>query len=192
MIAAPAFHFDEANHTYTLDGVVIPSVTQLLEKGGLVDGAAYFTEESRKRGTEVHRLCQNYDLGALDVNNFQSPYRGYVMAYVAAMKALKPEWHHIEEADVHFDFRFGGRPDRGGLVFGRMSAGELKSAAKAAHHAIQTALQAILFAQHWHIPAEMIQRLCFYLKSTGRFVIEEHTDPRDFLTARKLIREHCR
>lgn len=189
---ATAFRFEEADHTYWIGDARVPSITQLIERGGLLGaGAAFYTEASRDRGHEVHRLCADFDLGVLDLPRLESPHRGYVLAYIAASVGLKPEWDDIEEADAHPHYRFAGRIDRAGLVLGRQTVAELKSAAKAKHHPVQTALQAILRSWRHGLPAEQYQRLVIYLKNTGKFSVERHDDPRDFVEAFRLIREFC-
>lgn len=192
MIAAPVFRFDAERHEYFYNDARIPSVTQLLDLGGLVNGKEYFTEESRRRGRAVHALAMDFDLGVLDLPRLESPYRGYVLGYVEACRKLLPKWEQIEVADVHPEFRFGGRIDRVGVVLERQTIAELKTAAKAKHHAIQTALQAILkSATAPCLPAERWQRLTVYLKHSGKFVVEAHEDPRDFHEAMRLIKEFC-
>lgn len=189
MIAAPSFRYDELDHAYYLNDQRIPSITQLIEMGGLVNGKDYFTEESRQRGTEVHALCADWDMRALDPLTVTSNRRPYLLAYIAACDALKPEWEAIEEADVHPDYKFAGRTDRVGRVLGLRSVVEIKSAAKARHHPVQTALQAILAAARWPLPHEHWQRVVFYVKHTGKFSVETHGDRRDFDTAFRLIKE---
>lgn len=192
MITAPSFRFNEAEHAYYLGDKRIPSITQLLDMGGLVNGAQYFTEESRRRGTEVHQLCADYDMGALDPATVTSNRRPYLMAYVAACAALKPKWDAIEEADVHPVHGFAGRTDRVGFVLNRQTVAEIKSATKARHHAIQTALQAVLASVRWPLPAEHWQRLVVYVKPTGKFSVDRHEDRRDFDVAMDLIRRFAR
>lgn len=189
---AAAFRFIEADHSYWLGDRRVPSVTQLLDMGGLVNGGAYYTEESRRRGTAVHAMTADLDMGALDLANRDLPYRGYVLAYSAAVDALKPSWSSIEVADVHPGYGFAGRIDRLGDVCRRFSVVEVKTAAKAKHHAVQTALQAILTSTRARLAPEMIQRLTIYLKDTGRFSVESHEDRRDFDVAHDLIRRFCR
>lgn len=191
MSTAPAFHYDDAAHAYTLNGRPVLSITQLIEKGGLVSGLEFFTEASRQRGTEIHRLCTLFDLGALDLAALNSPYAPYVLAYIEACQQLKPELIEIEEAVYHPDYRLAGRPDRVWRVMNLQTVAEIKSAAKAKHHAIQTALQAIVLSAHHPLPPEQWQRLVIYVKKTGRFSVERHDDPRDFHTAYGLIKEFC-
>lgn len=192
--AGPVFRFDDLDgeHAYYLDDVRIPSITQLIERGGLIKGGDFFTDASRDRGLEVHRLCADFDMGVLDVARLETPRRGYVLAYVAACAALRPSWDAIEVADVHPGYRFAGRTDRLGTVLRRRSVVEIKSAAKAGHHAVQTALQAILASARWPLPAESWCRLTIYVKASGKFTVEQHTDRRDLDVAMRLIKEFCR
>lgn len=212
MILAPVpFSFDAADHSYRIGDVRVPSITQLLKMSGHVDDR-YYTEESRQRGTAVHELTKDFDLGALTLPSLDSLHRGYVLGYIAACEALKPEWDQIEEPDVHPTFMFGGRPDRIGTVMGRKTVGEIKSGCKPSladlvytdnegievrvrrfsnAHEVQTALQAILVSWRVGLPPEQWQRLCIYVKRSGRFSVERHDNPRDFDEAYRILKEYA-
>ena len=63
------FEFDPAAHRYTLGGIVLPSVTQILR--GLDDFSnvpARVLEKARDRGNRVHAACNLDVLGTLDEN----------------------------------------------------------------------------------------------------------------------------
>jgi hypothetical protein len=192
-MSATEFRFDVAAHEYFLNGTLVPSITQMIEQCGLVD-ADWYTEESRVRGTAVHDLTAAYDLGALDPATCGSKYRGWLLGHVAAMKMLRPKWTHVEEPFVHGRLRFGGRPDRLGLVFQLRSLLEIKSGAMEKSHQIQTALQAILVAAEsgFAIPPEHWNRLALYVKPNGKFKLEQHKDRADFDEARRIIQRCCR
>ena len=191
MIVAPVpFSFDAADHVYRIGDVRVPSITQLLKLSGHVDDR-YYTEESRQRGTAVHELTKDFDLGALTLPSLDSLHRGYVLGYIAACEALKPAWDQIEEPDVHPTFRFGGRPDRIGTVMGRQTVCEVKSGVKAKHHAIQVAMQTILISWRVGLAPEHWQRLCLYVRRTGRFSVEVHDNPRDFDEAYRILKEYA-
>lgn len=77
--------FDDASHTYIVDGVIVPSVTQILKvkfgnKYNNVDRATL--ERAANRGTQIHKaiedLCK-YDLddGTKEVHNFKFLQRSY-------------------------------------------------------------------------------------------------------------------
>lgn len=187
-----AFHFDPVEHRYTtLDGATLPSITQMLHITGHIDDR-FYTEESSARGVAVHDLTAHYDLGALDPSTLVSSYKGYVLAHVAAMHALRPEFLSVEEPDAHPYFRFAGRPDRVAKIFSVKSIVEIKTGAPEPWHALQTALQAILVAWRGSLPPHLHQRLAVYEKASGRFNVQHHRDRKDFDTAMRIIKECCR
>lgn len=56
--------FNPTDHTYTTDGRVVPSVTQILKAvGAYGPGAGFWGDDSRQRGTLVHRLVAAYNYG---------------------------------------------------------------------------------------------------------------------------------
>jgi hypothetical protein len=186
------FRFDAQHHDY-IDletGDVMPHITGMLERAGLIDDT-WYTEESSARGTAVHKLTADYDLGALDVATCVSRYRGYLLGHVTAMQILQPEILSVEEPIVHPVHRFGGRPDRDVIIRRLRGVLEIKSGGEEKSHQIQTALQAELVALEAGIPPEGLQRTCLYLKDKGKFKVVEHKDRRDFDEARRVIRLCC-
>jgi hypothetical protein len=185
------FRFDAVHHDY-IDietGGVFPHITGMLEQTGWVDDT-WMTEESSIRGSAVHRLTANYDLGALDVASCVSEWRGYLLSHVKAVSMMvpRPIWLGVEEPLVHPTMRFGGRPDRDAMLYRMRGVLEGKTAAPAKSHQIQTALQAILVSVGAGIPAEALIRLCLYWKHDGKFTLIEHKDRRDFDEAYRVIR----
>lgn len=201
------FAFDANRHEYvdTDAGEVLPHITGMLEACGWIDDR-WYTEEGCTRGQVVHRLTTDYDLGAIErPGEVVAKYKGYLLAHVAAMKIIRAEWRHVEEPLVSRAHRFGGRPDRVGLVYAAQAVCEIKSGAipaparpagsradpSANSHQIQTALQAILVSDELRLPAEAIQRHALYLKDNGRFRLIPHNDLRDFDEARRVIARCC-
>jgi hypothetical protein len=187
------FRFDAIDHVYiALDtGEQLPHITGMLERTGWID-TTWFSEEGSDRGTCVHELTKHYDLGSLDARTCVSPFRNYLIAYVAATGIVRPQWEAIEEPLVHWGYRFAGRPDRTGTAYGCRTQAEIKSGNPSKADAIQTALQAILSAgARGGLPAEHYERLAFYLRPSGRFKVERFHDRRDFDEARRIIRECC-
>ena len=187
------FRFNADRHEYTdlASGVVLPHITGMLQRTGWIDDV-WFTEESSERGTAVHKLTADYDLGALDVESCVSVFRGYLLGHVKAVGILRPEFMAVEEPIVHPYFHFGGRPDRVVKIGGLLGVLEIKSGVPAKSHAVQTALQAILVSADGSLPAEMHARFCLYLNDGGKFKVEEYTRRQDFDEARRIIRHCCR
>lgn len=198
---APAFRYDASCHEYLNDltGEVYPHISYLLERAGLVDDR-FYTEESSVRGTAAHKLATDYDLGAIDhPEDVVSNVKGYFLGYVKAVQAVRPEFSSIEQPRVHPMFRYGGRPDRGGLIYDargvlEIKTGQQQSVAGPARpteraHRVQTALQAILIAPWFGaVPAVQLSRWVLYLKPNGKFRLFPHEDRRDFDEAMEIIR----
>ncbi len=58
----PEFKFAEDTHTYTLDGVVLPSITTVLPYSSYGDNT-----EAMERGKAVHRACYLANIGKSDI-----------------------------------------------------------------------------------------------------------------------------
>jgi hypothetical protein len=81
-----ALVFDEATHTYTLDGERLPSVTQILQRAGAIDFSHIpptILEAARERGTAVHKAVHYFNENDLDVDVFRVAFPDY-WPYVSA------------------------------------------------------------------------------------------------------------
>lgn len=119
--------FDPAAHRYTLGTRVLPSVTQVLS---LVapEHAAWYTEESRERGTAVHLACQQIDEGHAEEATFEtSPAAGYIGAYCDFVSMMQPIWEHIEYRVVDELAGYAGTLDRAGVVQGQRVIVDIKT-----------------------------------------------------------------
>lgn len=186
--------FDADEHSYTaLDtGEELPHVTGMLEYCGYTD-STFYTDDGRERGTAVHHLTANYDLGALDLTACVSRYRPYLLGHALAMSILKPELLAVEESLVHPVYRYGCRPDRVWRLAGVLAVCDEKSGEPDKAHMIQTALQAICVSvEHDNIPPHMIERYALYLSPKGKFKLEQHKDRKDFDRAQEVIRRCCK
>lgn len=190
MLKPVEFRFDHDAHVYSVGGRVIPNVTSMLQKTGWVD-PTYYTDDVRERGRAVHQLTAEYDLGALDVSRLVSKYRGYVLAHVAAMQALKPTWIAIEEPEVHPTYLFGTRPDRVGKLYRVLSIVDEKSGYKDKAHPIQTALQAVCISWRYKLAPEAMPRYGLYVKASGRFQLVPHPKRSDIDEAYRIIKACC-
>lgn len=70
--------FDEETHTYLVDGIIVPSVTQILKVrfGGKYDWVNHKTlQAAAERGTRIHKAIEDhclcgYDDGSQEIRNF--------------------------------------------------------------------------------------------------------------------------
>ena len=126
------FLFDEGTHTYTLDGVVIPSVTEICAP---ITCGKYppvgVVQQAAARGTRVHELCALYDMDALP-DEIEAELVGYVKAWAAFCRDYKPVWKHIElplYGEIDPGQPFAGTLDRIGDIDGRTRVVDIKTAA---------------------------------------------------------------
>lgn len=89
--------FDAASHTYTVDGVVIPSVTQVL---GILDDLSMIKPDvlrlAADRGTAVHRMVDMYNSNLLDIGSLDDQLLEYFTAY---MDFLSDTGFKVEESE---------------------------------------------------------------------------------------------
>lgn len=110
--------FDEATHTYRIDDIVVPSVTEICsiltaDKYASGSGAV---EGARARGTAVHELCEAYDYGVLD--EAPEELAGYVQAWGAFCRDYQPTWLYIERPMWSRVWGMAGTCDRVGVIDG--------------------------------------------------------------------------
>jgi len=96
LLTAPTgLTFDAATHTYRLDGVVVPSVTQILRASGLIDFTGIpesILEAARVRGTIVHQAIALFNEGDLDLEQFAVDFPEY-LPYLAAWQDFCRQRH---------------------------------------------------------------------------------------------------
>lgn len=157
------FAFDEATHTYTLDGETLPSVTQILRAEGFINHA--FTDPwYAERGKAVHKATELYDLGTLDESTIDPCINGYIDAWKKYLNDTRysPELSLIEKPFYHPVRKYAGTIDRKGK--------DIKSGAPEAWHVLQaSAYEDLLLVNTDYVSRgwEMI-----YLQEDGNYKVK--------------------
>jgi hypothetical protein len=158
--------FDPATHIYKLDGVVIPSVTQVLADVGLSpDYPAEQRQFYLNRGTAVHRACELLVAGKLDKNNTDPRLHGYVDSFDRFLQrtGFKPDL--VEHRVWSEAYLVGGSLDYCGPLNGVQTILDVKSGEPAAAAALQTAAYAYLLKESHGLVAS--RRLTLRLDPDG-------------------------
>lgn len=139
--------FDEATHTYSIDGVAVPSVTEICsiltaDKYGEGSGAV---EGARARGTAVHELCEAYDYGTLD--EVPGELAGYVQAWAEFCRDYQPTWLYIEHPVWSRKYGIAGTCDRVGIINGTTCIVDIKTTSSMDRQS-KLALLAQLYGYH--------------------------------------------
>lgn len=125
--------FDEATHTYTLDGVELPSVTSIIrylavDKANNADHNMALI--ARERGSAVHEATVMYDYSGEIPDDFPAEYAPYLEAYVQFVRDYKPKWELIEHPMADETAGFAGTLDRFGLIDDEYAILDIKTSYK--------------------------------------------------------------
>lgn len=114
----------DADHVYRDEhGIVLPGVTDVIRAASLSgDAAAFYTEESRTRGSLVHELTRRFDDGADDtelVGRFGPGHLGFLDAWKRFLEDQRAEVVLVEHIVHNKNLRYAGTLDRTLNVPGR-------------------------------------------------------------------------
>lgn len=113
----PVITFNEAEHSYTINGFPCLSVTQVLESAGITNIArvpAEVLEAARKFGNAGHKLLELYDYNDLDEGpgGFSEPLRPYLECWKKFKEDTGADIKYIEDRVGSERFQFCGTLDR--------------------------------------------------------------------------------
>ena len=102
--------FDKEQHIYRSNGIVIPSVTQILLAEHFID-ETWFTEWSRDKGSMVH-LAIKYDIaGELNEETLDEEIRPYLSAFRKFMSETGFKVERSEIPAINIIYYYAGTPD---------------------------------------------------------------------------------
>lgn len=178
--------FDEASHTYTWDGIKIPSVTTVLSP--LVDYSMVHPEvleRGRQLGSAVHRMTELYDLDDLDETSLQP----VMLKYLDAWKKFREDTNFvpdtIEKRMYHPIHRYCGTSDRTGVIRGKKAVIDIK---KMMSLGPVIGVQLAAYQAMHNLEQEGItHRYALGLRPDGTYRLEPYTDPSDFAVFLSLL-----
>lgn len=126
--------FDTEKHLYLLNGIKIPSCTEILTAGGFSDYSCVrrgVMEKSANDGAIIHKLTEFNDRGTLDDGSVDPKLVELLDDYNKVLKArgiqFFDEW--IERPVYHPSYKYGVTPDRIGKYKGEVAVFEIKTTA---------------------------------------------------------------
>lgn len=127
----PELTFNEFNHTYRLDELIIPSVTTLMKPLSddfyrAVDPEVL--EKAAKRGTAIHNAVENF--AQFGIEDIPPAYGGYFQAFRTWWELRKPEVLATECRVYHKILRYAGTADLICVIGGRVMLVDYKSSAQ--------------------------------------------------------------
>lgn len=130
--------FDPGPHVYRYNGVVVPSVTQILKP---LENWDFLDEEAKafysERGTEVHRVTALDDLEDLVEESVDPTLTGYLKSWRLLRRDPDIKVLSVEEFVFHPLLRVAGTMDRRMLIKRRHAVLDIKAGVKLASHGVQ-------------------------------------------------------
>jgi hypothetical protein len=199
--------FDDATHTYTLDGTVLPSVTQVIHASGLIDFGqipAAVLEHARERGRRVHQAIHYYNEGDLDPASLDDEVRPRLQAWQAFLAQRNFQILAAEKRVYSRRHRYAGTLDVIGTLDGKFTLVDFKCGSPEEVAAdLQTGAyvgavceMSGLGSEAWIDAIDVtkpIRRFAIQLKRDGTFKLDPYVNPTDFrqfttlMDARRIV-----
>lgn len=189
-----SFEFDEATHIYKLNGKILPSVTQIIAAAGLsnVNTEDPAVLAAGLFGKAVHKTCEYYDFGTLDIKTVDDAIIPYLDAWKKFLRENAVKIYSIERKLYHPSYRFAGTIDRVVSWNDSLAILDIKSSASFPKY---LGLQTGAYQMLWNCDnrfARAKQRRAVLLKPDGNYSIDTQTKKTDanvFLSALTCYRE---
>lgn len=162
--------YDETNHIYSVNGVKIPGVTEILSPI-TADGYSKINpavlEHAAMKGTLVHEWCEMFDYGCAD-DVMPTELVPYCQAYANFIRDYRPRWEKIEEIVYNEKAGYAGRLDRFGVIDGDKSVVDIKTISSPSTKThISVCCQTAAYAAA--IDRTDAERYALYLKPDGTY-----------------------
>ena len=162
--------FNAERHEYTVNGALVPSVTQILKAEGFTPNYGSNAQTAAHRGSWVHAATVQID-NWQDAGHVVDARKGYLEAYIEFLIAEMPRWTETEERFYSDIWGFAGTIDRRteGQIW------DLKTGKPTAADPLQLAGYALLYDDR------NLERWNLYLHADGTYDAVQHEDKKDFV-----------
>lgn len=145
---APATSFNAQSHEYSIDGRSVPSVTGVLSGRRMYSGSAFWTDESRDRGTAVHAAIHYLQEDALDWSSLDPRVEPYVRGYQSFRRDAQFSPLHSEKQLYSRKWQFAGTLDCIGWIGIDLVLIDFKTGAFHETYALQLAAYMLLVEEN--------------------------------------------
>lgn len=123
--------FRESDHSYRIDGIPVPSVTQVMQSANLVDYSKIpkdKLEAAQKFGTAVHKATELYDRGILNFKTLHPNIVPYLEGWISFRRDFDVNIIGIEKRVGSALYMFAGMLDRKLGIDGKRWIYDIKTA----------------------------------------------------------------
>jgi len=181
MFEFPGFSFDRERHQYTLNGVGLPSLSNILNESLNIFYQSNL--EAMERGSRIHRALELWDKKDLDESSINDTLRAYIAGWEKFKKKFKLDsFDIIENPMPSLKYKFACTPDRFSLS--KLMLIEIKTGIETIAWPLQLAAQLICIKPIFSLStAKKITRVSVIVREND-FDVKSHcksTDENIFL-----------
>jgi ATP-dependent exoDNAse (exonuclease V) beta subunit len=172
--------FNAEEHQYTVDGILFPSVTQVLKIANEFDKIDKQTlSKAAKFGTAVHKMTELYDLGVLNMETVAVVLLPYLDGWKKFLSDTNFKPLEIE-CRIASKLGYAGTFDRLGYLDNKLTLVDIKTGSTLQR---STALQLAAYKHAYEeiYKKKIQQRIAIQLKPCS-YVLKLYSNPTDFLT----------
>ena len=170
----PELEFEDATHTYRLDGIIIPSVSAIMEplSAAKYKGISEYTlNNAANKGTAIHNSIENYI--KFEIDDVPPEHRGYFEAFLDWWNTCKPEVVSSELKVYHKLLRYGGTIDLLVYIDGVLTLCDIKTTSALSDMTCGIQLEG--YSQALKSLGIVVERkIILHLKKTGKYAIREY------------------
>ena len=174
--------FDEETHTYTINGIKVPSVTEVIEN--LLGASWYTTDFYLQRGSAVHVAAKF--IAQEKLFEYDKRIEGYVKALKLFFKEVNPTVIKVETQMFSTKFSFGGTLDLVGKISNKIFIFDFKNSYEKQRLTLQLGAYSLLYEETFY--RILTNGLGVKLANTGKYSLSENFDlkvaRREFLALR--------
>jgi hypothetical protein len=162
--------FDEATHTYTVDGKKMTSVSNIirfLQREMYDDIDEGVLNIAADRGTRVHEACEQlYKTGQAEYDDDTSP---YIDAFAKFLSEHECDFTDIEERLADVELGIAGTPDLCGTVDGEEAIVDLKAQSSIKKILVKAQVNAYKYLRIVNGKKPPTKLYCLQLMKTGNY-----------------------
>lgn len=170
----PELEFEDESHTYRLLGLVIPSVSAIMEP---LSAAKYrginetTLNNAANKGTAVHNSIENYI--KFEIDDVPPEHRGYFEAFLDWWNTYQPKVVGSELKIYHKLMRYGGTIDMLVYIDGVLTLVDIKTTAALSDMTCGVQLEAYSQALKSH-GIEIERKAILHLKKDGKYAFKDY------------------
>lgn len=169
-----ALTFDDAKHIYRLNGIIVPSVTQVMQPLSdetYRDVEAKVLRRAAGKGTAVHNAIENYL--TFGIEDIEPEHAGYFTAFLRWFDEYKPQVIGKEYRLYHKFMAYAGTADLICIIGGRLYVIDYKTTQRIEEMLVKVQLKAYSQALA-SLGVEPKRAASLHLKKDGTFDFQTH------------------